>query len=175
MKGNKSNAVSVAGEGRHLALWKLRAVDCVELASSSSVASCFAYCLLLALQSGIINNNLFFIFPLLMFVCSGLLLSLFKLEEMFGFKYFSVNVNQMSLLKWLAPTLYLFTPKSLVMLHRLGCCFVLPLWGFCLWLSWYESRSAGISCLPTVHPALGSVLGETEKCTSVSVLKHSYS
>lgn len=84
MQGNKSSAASVAaGESRPLALWKLRTVDCTELASSSSAASCFAYCPLLALQSGIINNNLFFIFPLLMFVCSGLLLSLFKLEGMF--------------------------------------------------------------------------------------------
>lgn len=82
MKGNKSSAGGVAGESRPLALWKLRTVDCIELASSSSAASCFAYCPLLALQSGIINNNLF-IFPLLMFVCSGLLLSLFKLEGMF--------------------------------------------------------------------------------------------
>lgn len=183
MKGNRSKAVRVAGESRHLALWKLRTADCIELASSSSAASCFAYCPLLALPSGIINNNLFFIFPVA-HVC--VLRTSVKSVQAWGsvrlvLNVFLLTVNQMNLLKWLAPRLYLFTPKSSVTLHRLGCCFVLP-----------ESLLSK-RCIPTVGvlplaeliwilfsrcfipsycgPTLGSVLGGTEKCMSVSALK----
>lgn len=83
MKENNNDGVNAALESIRVALLTPRTADCgVKLASSSVSAPCFAFCLLLALQSGIINKNLFIV-PLLMFVCSGLWFSLFKLEGTF--------------------------------------------------------------------------------------------
>lgn len=83
MKENNNDTVNAALEIVRVALLTLSTADSgVKLPSSSVSASCFAFCLLLALQSGIINKNLFIV-PLLMFVCSGLWFSLFKLDGTF--------------------------------------------------------------------------------------------